>query len=97
MAVGVIFDVAGMTQEQYYQVFNEVTANGTQPVPGLMSHHAGSTEHGFCVIETWESQEAIQRFFEERHGQALAAANINAQPTMFEIVNSMESGGPSPS
>jgi heme-degrading monooxygenase HmoA len=88
MAVGLLFDGVGTSAEQYYQVFNEVTDNGTQTADGLISHHAGPTEGGFCVIEVWESQEAVQRFFEDRLGKALAAANMNVQPKLFEIVNS---------
>ncbi len=87
MAVGLLFDGVG-TQEQYEQVFNEVMPNG-EAFPGLLSHHAGPSENGFCVIETWESQEALQRFFEERLGQALARANMQGQPTIFQIINSL--------
>jgi len=46
----------------------------------MLSHHAGPTEGGFCVIETWESQEALQQFFTERAGQALAAAGSRPSP-----------------
>ncbi|HEV2121201.1 MAG TPA: hypothetical protein VGW38_00305 [Chloroflexota bacterium] len=41
------------------------------------------------VIEVWESHEALQRFFEEQLAAALAAANINIQPRIFEVVNSV--------
>jgi quinol monooxygenase YgiN len=87
MAVGLVFDGVGVSQDQYYQVFNQVTDNGRQRAPGLLTHNAGPTEGGFCVIETWESQEAVQRFFEEQLGEALAAANIHVQPKLFEIIN----------
>ena len=65
-----------------------MTDNGKQRAPGLLAHHAGPTEGGFCVIETWESQEALQHFFADKLGEALAAANIQVQPKMFEIINS---------
>jgi heme-degrading monooxygenase HmoA len=89
MAIGLLFDGPGVTQDQYFQVFNEVTDHGTKKVPGLLSHHAGPTDGGFCVIETWESQEALQHFFEHQGGQALAAAGIQVQPKVFAIVNSV--------
>lgn len=88
MAIGVIFDGTDMTQEQYFQVFNDVTRDGTERAPGMLSHHAGPKDGGFCVIETWESPEALQAFFESRLGRAMAAANLQGQPTMFEIINS---------
>ena len=89
MAIGLLFDGPGTTQDQYYQVFNEVTDNGTRQVPGMLSHHAGPTDGGFCVIETWESQEAFQHFVEHHLGKAIAAAGIQVQPKVFEIVNSV--------
>ncbi len=89
MAIGLLFDGPGVTQDQYYQVFNEVTDNGTRTVPGMLSHHAGPTEGGFCVIETWESPEALQHAFEHQLGQALAAAGIQTQPKVFAIVNTV--------
>lgn len=90
MAIGVIFDGAGMTQDQYYQVFNQVTNDGTEQAPGILTHAAGPTENGFCVIETWESQEALQHFYETKLGQALEAANDSQiQPTIFQVINSL--------
>lgn len=89
MTIGLVFDGIGVRQDQYYQVFNQVTNNGTEPAPGMLTHHAGPTEDGFCVIETWESREALQQFFTEHLGAALAAAGIQVQPKMFEIINSL--------
>lgn len=88
MAIGVLFHGTGMTQDEYFKVFNQVTDNGTVRAPGLLSHNAGPTEDGFCVTETWESKEALQQFVESRLGAALAAAGVRTQPTVFEIVNS---------
>ena len=90
MAIGLLFDGVGVSQDQYEQVFNEVTNHGTERVPGMLSHHAGPTEGGFCVIETWASQEALEQFFSGQGGQALAAAGIQGQPKTFEIVNSIQ-------
>jgi quinol monooxygenase YgiN len=87
MAIGLLFDGVGVSQAQYEQVFNEVFANGTRRAPGLLTHHAGPTEDGFCVIETWESPEALERFFQDKLGRALAAANVRVQPKIFPISN----------
>jgi heme-degrading monooxygenase HmoA len=88
MAVGIIFDGVGVSRDQYERVFNEVAPN-RERAPGMLTHHAGPTEDGFCVIETWESPEALQQFFTERLGAALARAGIPVQPKVFEIVNSL--------
>ena len=90
MAICAIFDVAGMTQDQYYQVFNEVTEHGTRQPPGALTHVAGPTPDGFCVVETWESEEALQQFFAARLGQSLAAANVGGvNPQIIVIVNTL--------
>ena len=88
MTIGLIFDGPGVTQEQYDQVFNQVMSNREKP-PGMLSHHGGPSDSGWCVVETWESPEDIKRFFDEKLGQALGAAGINGQPRTFEITNSV--------
>ena len=40
--------------------------------PGLLVHTAGATENGWAVFEVWESQEAQERFMNERLAPALA-------------------------
>ena len=77
-----------MTQDQYQQVLNEVTKNGTEPPAGGLTHHAGPTDGGFCVIETWESHEALRDVYDTRLQAALEHAWIRVQPRIFEIVNS---------
>jgi quinol monooxygenase YgiN len=80
---------ANSAEDQYYQVLNEVTANGTQPPQGALTHVAGPTEGGFCMTETWESREAFDTFYTTRLRAALEAAQIPVQPKIFEVINSM--------
>jgi quinol monooxygenase YgiN len=89
MAIGMIFDGPGVTQAQYDQVRNEA-APGNRPPAGLLYHAAGPIPNGWRVIEVWESQEAFDRFFQDRLGAALQRANINVQPQSFEVVNTMQ-------
>jgi len=90
MAIGVIFEAAGVTQAQYEQTKNEVAPGNTPPAgSGLLYHAAGPSETGWCVIEVWESQEALDRFFKDKLGAALQRAGINVQPRFFEVVNTM--------
>ena len=89
MAIGVLFDGQGVTQAQYDQVRNEVTPDN-RPPPGMLYHVAGPTETGFRVVEVWESQEAVDRFFQEKLGQALQKANINVRPQVFQVHNTMQ-------
>jgi hypothetical protein len=88
MAIGAIFE-GQFGQAQYDQVRNEV-APGNTPPPGLLYHVGGPSEQGWCVIEIWESQEALQRLFDEKLGQALQKAGISVQPRFFEVQNIMK-------
>ena len=88
MPIGLIFD-GRFTQAQYDQVRNAV-APGNRAPAGMLYHAAGPTETGWRVIEIWESQEAVQRFFDQQLGQELQRAGINVQPQQFEVVNIMQ-------
>ena len=90
MAIGVIFEGAGVTQAQYDQVRNEVAPGNTPAAgSGLLYHAGGPSESGWSVIEVWESQEAIDRFFQEKLGAALQRAGIDVQPRFFQVFNTM--------
>jgi quinol monooxygenase YgiN len=89
MAIGLLFQGGNVSQDQYQQVLDQVSP-GNQPPPGMLYHAAGTGEDGIVVFEVWESQEAVQRFFDEKLGQALQEANINVQPTFLPIVNTMQ-------
>jgi quinol monooxygenase YgiN len=56
----------------------------------MLSHVAGPTADGWRVVEVWESQEALDRFFQEKLGAALQNANINVQPEVFQVQNMMQ-------
>jgi quinol monooxygenase YgiN len=88
MAIGAIFE-GTFSQAQYEQVRNQVLPDN-QLAPGLLSHVAGPAETGWVVVEVWESREAIQRFFDERLGQALQQANINVQPRFFQVATTIQ-------
>jgi hypothetical protein len=87
--IGLIFEGPGVTQAQYEQVRDEV-APGNKRQPGLLYHAAGPTENGWRVMEVWESQEVLDRFFQEKLGQALQRANISSQPQTFQVQNIMQ-------
>jgi hypothetical protein len=62
MAVGFIFE-GNFGPEQYEQMRDRVMG-GNQLQPGQLSHVAGPSEGGFCVVEIWESPEAAERFYQ---------------------------------
>jgi quinol monooxygenase YgiN len=89
MAIGVIIEGSDFTREQYDQL-GQLTTPDNQPPPGMLYHAAGQGESGFYMIEVWESQEAIQQFFQQKLGPALQQANIQVQPTVFQVTNIMK-------
>lgn len=57
-----------MTEAQYDQVCRSLNPEGLNspsdwPVPGLISHVAGTMPDGtFCVVDVWESEGAVEQF-----------------------------------
>lgn len=87
-AVGAVFE-ANISQADYERVLQQVMP-GNRAASGLLYHVAGQGENGWYVIEIWESQEALQRFFDEKLGRALQEANITVQPKIFQVANTIQ-------
>jgi len=87
MAVVVVAEVEGGTQEFYEQVSSRSMPDGQLP-EGAKIHIAGPTETGWRVITVWDSEEDFTAFRNERLIPALQAAggedrvapNIKANP-----------------
>ena len=88
MAIGAIFE-GNFSQAEYERVRDQVFP-GNQLAPGLLYHVAGQGDNGWCVVEVWESQEALQRFFDERLGQALRQENLTVQTRFFQVANTRQ-------
>jgi len=64
VAVLMIHDSPGGTQEQYEEVGARLSESGgfnsldDWPADGILSHTAGPTDDGWRVIDVWESEEA---------------------------------------
>lgn len=60
----------------------------SNPAPGMLFHVAGPMDGGWRVVDVWESQEAFDRFFNQRLGQAVRNAGIPPfQPQAFPLHN----------
>jgi hypothetical protein len=64
MAVGLWFEIPGMTQEQYDAAVAAGGLENSLP-PGQIFHVAGPMEGGWRVIDVWESRADFDRFAEE--------------------------------
>ena len=87
MAIGLIFNNPGQTQEQYDAAVEQL--NLAQSLPeGWIFHAAGPTEDGWRVVEVWESQEAADAYFQGGLGQVLKNEGVSlGQPDTFTVYN----------
>jgi hypothetical protein len=75
MAVFFVLDVP-MTQEQADAVFREVAPAGS-PVDGLLFHVDGPTgDGGTRVVDVWESEAQMNRFFQDKLMPAFQRAGV---------------------
>ncbi len=80
MAIMVIYDTPGVTQQQYDQVTDRVLKQVTLPVAGQLFHASGPIEGGWRTVDVWESQEASDRFFREHLAAAFAEVGFSSAP-----------------
>jgi hypothetical protein len=73
MAVVVVAEIEGGTEELYEQVSGKATPGGELPDGGKV-HIAGPTEGGWRVITVWDSEEQFETFRNERLIPALQEA-----------------------
>lgn len=72
MAVVVVNEIEGGSQELYDQVNSKVMADGLPE--GAQAHIAGPIDGGWRVITVWESDERFQQFRDETLLPALREA-----------------------
>jgi hypothetical protein len=84
-------EAPGMSTDTYDRT-NEMAGAGRDIPEGLISHLAAVEGDTLIVADVWESEEAINRFFEERLGAALGANGVDAQPRFFPVHNHIPQG-----
>jgi hypothetical protein len=95
MAVGLVMQFSSGGQAEYNAVMTRLglgspAVEETQQWPeGIISHVAGATDGGWCVVDLWESQQHFDRFFAERLGPAIEAVGTIPPPavTAFAVYN----------
>jgi hypothetical protein len=83
MAVCLVINIPGATLEQY----DNVRAAVSDPLgEGQISHVAGATAEGICVVDVWDSRADFDRFMAERLGEQLARFGFpEPQIAEFEV------------
>jgi hypothetical protein len=83
MAVCQIVQFSGIDKTKYDAVIKHLDfAKNGQP-KGALSHIAGPTPDGWCVVDVWESQADFDAFFNGRLKQAFAAVGGFPQPRIM--------------
>ena len=62
MQISVVFDVPGMTAQQYDEVIRKLEASGEGAPAGRRVHVAFPKPDGWMVVDVWESEEELGRF-----------------------------------
>ena len=86
MAVVIVNEIEGATQDFYDQVNPKVMPGGLPD--GCQVHIAGPMENGWRVISVWDSDESFQQFRDEKlipalrevGGEARIAQKIDTSP-----------------
>ena len=74
MAVGIRIKLAGVTQEQFDAVHDQINPERTPP-KGLLFHASGPIDGGWGIIDFWESREDFDAFA-ARLPEAIGAAGV---------------------
>ncbi|MEV6923882.1 hypothetical protein AB0M46_05135 [Dactylosporangium sp. NPDC051485] len=89
MPVVLVFQGPTFTQERYEETVRRLTDGKSRmetpadwPAEGLLMHVAGEGEHGFRVVDVWESEEACRQFG-ERFMPFLEKAGIKDEPEIY--------------
>ena len=86
MAIAVMQDFPGGTQQQYDQVTGQLDLGGHTP-KGCLFHTAGPMEGGWRVVDVWESQDALNAFMGVLGPVAQSAGIPQPQVTIWPIHN----------
>jgi hypothetical protein len=89
MLIMAVHQVPSLTQERYEEVVRRLTNGKSRiesladlPFDGLLFHAAGQSKNGFCIVDVFESEEAVARF-NEAIGTIPREVGIEEPPEFF--------------
>src|SRR5215470_1578724 len=87
MALAFLFEIPGVTEAQQDQIMEHLQRGG-KTAQGRIFHLDGPMEGGWRILDVWESQEALNTFFQEALGPTLQALGLAlAQPRQVWTVH----------
>ena len=90
MLIMAVHQVPSLTRERYEEVVWRLTGKdrlespSDLPFEGLLFHAAGQGKDGFCIVDVFESEEAVARF-NESMGSIPREVGIEEPPDFFPI------------
>ena len=88
MAVTVLYQIPGLTQEKYNRIIEEFQAGGIN-TPGRVFHVAGPMEGGWQVVDVFESQQAFEQFIGGGLAPVMQKLEIAPPPLKISPVSNM--------
>ena len=79
MATVMLMEWPGLAPEQYEQVMKNLDLDANPPEGGML-HVSGFEAGSLRVLDVWESEQAWDRFLNERIMPAVQQAGIETQP-----------------
>ena len=80
MAVAIVMELPNTTTEQYDRLVETVLGPEGKISPPELFHVAGPTDAGIRIVTVWESEQAFQKFIQERILPAAQQAGLGGQP-----------------
>jgi hypothetical protein len=88
MLIMAVHQTSSLTQERYREVVRRLTGKdrlespSDLPFEGLLFHATGQARGGFCVVDVFESEQAVERF-NEAMGSIPREVGIEEPPEFF--------------
>ena len=86
MALTYVFDLSGMTSQQYEEVLKGLAAAKATAPAGRLYHVASPKPGGWFVVDVWESQELFDRFAQTLV-PLLQKAGVSGAPQVYQVHN----------
>ena len=87
MAILMIQDASEDTLATYDTVIQQLKQAGQEHPPGRQFHVAARKGNGYLVTDVWESQEALDRFFQTLGPLLQQAGGRVEQPDIYQVHN----------
>lgn len=90
MPVVLVHQGPTLTRDSYEQIVRKLGGKSRMesiadwPVEGLLVHIAGEGEHGFRVVDVWESEEACRKFGDQLR-PVLEEVGVTEAPELYPV------------